>query len=271
MSYTHLPFPQYFIDTSNDFTRTGKAARQIDYQAIQYPCRNRLHRLLGLQHEVNFEIHYEPERDVIQLNFQKTFGFTDWFANVVEFPADYYDAIEFEGASLQLRVHRGWAEMYLAAKRVIRAKWQEYHRAYPTAETEIIGWSLGSGQAMLCAQDLNFNFGLRSHVFTYGSVKPFRGSKEDAEALERYLSTVCVECWNFADRNDVITYMPPFKRCTEISRVEVADKKRSFWRLLNPWRYHTHYDMDALYQQLGGNDGQNEKGARRPEKQKPEI
>jgi hypothetical protein len=247
MNYHRLPFPQYFIDTSNDFTHTGKAARQIDYQAIRYPCQNRLHRLLGLEHEVNFELHYEPERDVIQLNFQKTLGFTDWFANIVEFPADYYDAIEFEGRPLQLRVHRGWGEMYLAAKRAIRVQWLALHEAHPEAETEIIGWSLGSGQAMLCAQDLNYNYGLHPHVYTYGSVKPFRGSKDDAEALGRYLAGLCMECWNFADHNDIVTYMPPFRRWTDLRRVTVHSKKLRIWRLLNPQRYHTCYDDEALY------------------------
>ena len=249
MSYKHLSFAQYFLDTSEDFNHTGQPIHALNYQSISYPCTGKLHRLLGREHEVNYAFLYDEARDVIQIHFEKTMGFTDWFANF-EFAAEYYDAIEFEGAPLQLRVHRGWAEMYLAAKRVIRAEWQRLHEAHPTAETEILGWSLGSGQAMLCAQDLNYNFGLQPRVFTYGSVKSFRARPEEEAVLGRYLASLCTECWNFADNNDIVTDMPPFRGCTDIRRVGVSTKKRRFWRLMNPWKYHAYYDKSELYRGL---------------------
>lgn len=250
MAYRRLPFAQYFVNTSEDFNHTGRSSRGLTYTAISYPCTHSFLHAMGMRHEVNFEIHYEPDRNVIQINFQKTCGFTDWFANVAEFAAEYYDAIDFEGKPLQLRVHAGWAEMYLAVKRVIREQWQRFHQRWPEAETEIIGWSLGSGQAMLCAQDLYFNYGLKAHVFTFGSVRPFQGDGSNDAELERYLSTVCAECWNFCDVNDVVTYMPPFKSYMAIRRVELAQSERNPLRLANPWRYHTCYDDERLYQRL---------------------
>ena len=246
MAYRRLPYAQYFIDTSRDYNNTGRTLSVPEYRALSYPCTGRLRRLLGIRHEVNFAFSYDAERDVIRVDFERTMGFTDWFANL-EFPADYYDAIEFEGKPLQLRVHRGWAEMYLAAKRTVRAEWLALHTEHPEAETEIVGWSLGSGQAMLCAQDLNYNYGLRARVFTFGSVKPFRCEKGGAEPLARYLRSVYRECRNFADVNDIITYMPPFRGCTDLRRTRVQSKKRSLFRLLNPWRYHTGYDDPGLY------------------------
>ena len=250
MGYKRLPFEQYFINSSEDYNRTGKTTRGLTYTGLEYPCKGLLHRLAGIRHEVNFEIHYEPDRDAIQINFEKTMGASDWFANVVESGSEYYDAISFEGKPLQLRVHTGWAEMYLAAKRVIRRQWQLCHDRHPAAETEIIGWSLGSGQAMLCAQDLNYNFGLRSHVFTYGSVRPFQGDGENDESLRRYLDTLCAECWNFSDVNDVISYMPPFKHWMAIRRVDVETEDRTALRLMNPWKYHAYYDDPALYEKF---------------------
>lgn len=249
MAYQRLPLEQYFIDTANDPKRCGTPTCPPDYRSIRYPCGGKLSHLLGMHHDVNYAIGYVPERDVIQIHFQKTCGLTDWFANF-EFEANYYDAIEFEGKPLQLRVHRGWAEMYLAAKRQIRAQWQALHEAHPTAETEIVGWSLGSGQAILCAQDLNYNYGLRARLITYGSVKPFRARAGEAELLAGYLRSVCASCENFADRNDIVTYMPPFRGCTDIRRVWVSSQKRSLLRLMNPRRYHTHYDDPALYRDL---------------------
>ena len=110
MEYRRLPFEQYFINTSEDYNHRGTVSYPVRYTAVGYST-TWLQRLLGIRHEVNYEIHYEEDRNVIQLNFQRTVGFSDWVANVGEFSVKYYDAIEFEGEPLQLRVHRGWGEM----------------------------------------------------------------------------------------------------------------------------------------------------------------
>ena len=66
--------------------------------------------------------------------------------------------------------------------------------------------------------------------------------------MRRYLDSLCAECWNFADVNDIVTYMPPFRGFAMIRRVEVGKNlRRSLFRLLNPRRYHTHYDRPELY------------------------
>ena len=247
MDYQRLPFAQYFINTSEDHNDTGKASYQVMYSAVGYE-RGGLASALHIRHEVNYEIHYEMDRDVIQLNFQKTVGFSDWFANIVEFSSKYYDAITFQGKPLQLRVHHGWGDMYKSIKRDVRAQWQTLHEEHPSAETEILGWSLGSGQAILCAQDLNYNFGLKPHLFTFGSVRPFRSVKSNDKRMRKYLEGLCQECWNFADVNDIVTYMPPFRGFMMIRRVEVAQRPKRWWRLLNAVRYHTKYDKLELYQ-----------------------
>ncbi len=252
MEYKRLPFGQYFINTSEDYNKTGRKTFDIIYDSISY-CYGGLAKALGLRHEVNYEIHYEPERNVIQLNFQRTVGFTDWFANIVEFSSKYYDAIDFEGSPLQLRVHHGWGNMYRSIKRDVRARWSALHEQYPDAETEIIGWSLGSGQAILCCQDLNYNFGLKPHLITFGSVRPFKSKKADSVRMKRYLDSQCVECWNFADINDIVTYMPPFRGFMMIRRVEIGKReRRSLFRLLRPFKYHTRYDDFSLYSDFSG-------------------
>jgi len=247
MGYRRLPFEQYFINTSEDFNKTGLATYGVTYSAVRYSS-GALEKELGIRRELNYEIHYEPDRDVIQLNFQGSIGVMDWVANLFEFAGKYYDAIEFEGEPLQLRAHRGWGDMYRAAKTVIREEWRKLHDRHPSAETEILGWSLGAGMAILCCQDLNYNFGLRPHLFTFGSVRPFRSVPSNAERMRRYLDTLCRECWNFADINDIVTYMPPFRGFMMIRRVEVAESpRRTVFRLLNPLRYHTAYDHAKLY------------------------
>lgn len=249
MSYSRLSFEQYFIDNSEDYHATGKARRKIRYKAIGYRCSS-LAGLFHYMHEVNYEIFYDAQRNVIQLNFQKTNGKSDWFANIAEFADRYYDSIDFEGQKLQLRVHHGWGEMYKTIKYEVREAWLSLHELHPEAETEIIGWSLGSGQAMLCAQDLNYNFGLKPYLYTYGSVRPFRYTRANKALTQRYLSRLCKDCRNFAVNNDIVTYMPPFFGFTMPKRVELVRDKRTLRRLLNPNYYHTIYDESALYDHL---------------------
>ena len=247
MSYRRLPFDEYFVITSEDFNHTGREVRKLDYIAFQYKS-GRLSKLLGIMHEVNYEMHYEREREAIQINFQRTVGFSDWFANVFESSGKYYDAIDFEGEKLQLRVHHGWANMYRAIKWQIREGWQALHEEHPEAETEIIGWSLGSGIACLCAQDLNFNFGLKPFLYTYGTVRPFKSTRKNRTQMRRYLSGLCKRVYNFADVNDLITYMPPFRGFMMIGRVDLGGNlRRTLPRLLHPLLYHTHYDRPELY------------------------
>ena len=252
MQYRRLPYEEYFINTSEDYTHTGRATYPVKYLAVKYNT-TRLGKLLGLAHEVNYEIHYEPERDVIQMNFQRTFGMTDWVANVFEFASRYYRAIEFEGEPLQLRVHHGWGNMYLAIKQEVREQWAALHEAHPEAATEILGWSLGSAIACLCCQDLNYNFGVKPYLYPFGSVRPFKCTPLNRKRMQQYLSTLYTDCANFADINDLITYMPPFRGFTMIHRVKVGtDLPRTLFRLLHPVLYHVHYDQPELYRKLAG-------------------
>ena len=185
------------------------------------------------------------------MHFQRTIGARDWFANIFEFSSRYYSAIEFEGEPLQLRVHHGWAGMYLAIKHTVRERWQTLHEAHPDAATEILGWSLGSGIACLCCQDLNYNFGVRPYLYTFGSVRPFKYTRKNRDRMRRYLASLCTDCENFADVNDLISYLPPFRGFTMIRRVDVGtERKRSLFRLLHPLRYHVRYDRPELYRKF---------------------
>ena len=261
MSYQRLPYEEYFINTSEDYTHTGRVTYPVHYIAVKYNT-TKLGKLLGLSHEVNYEIHYEPERDVIQMHFQRTLDTMDWVANIFEFASRYYHAIEFEGEQLQLRVHHGWGNMYRAIKHAVREQWDALHKAHPTAVTEILGWSLGSGIASLCCQDLNYNFGIKPYLYTFGSVRPFKCTPLNKKRMRAYLATLYTDCENFADVNDLISYMPPFRGFTMIRRVNVGtDQKRSFFRLIHPLRYHVHYDLPELYRKLQGKTAEEKAGA----------
>ena len=249
MSYRHLPYEEYFLNTGRDYNQTGRSTCEVEYVPVRYNT-DGLAKLFGIEHESNYAVIYDGERDVIQLHFQWTVGFRDWFANIFEFSSKYYDAIPYKKGMLQLRVHHGWGDMYRAIKHQVRDGWKELKARHPYAETEIIGWSLGSAIAILCAQDLNYNFKLRPRLYTYGSVKPFKYVRRNRKQMLEYLSGLCKTCMNFADINDIVTYMPPFRGFTAIRTVPLALEKRTLRRLLDPYKYHTHYDRPELYEGL---------------------
>lgn len=246
MDYKRLRFPQYFIDNSNDYNKTNSARRPINYKSVKYKCNDYEHKL-NVHHEMNYEIFYEADRNVIQINFEKTNGKSDWFANIAEFSSKYYDSIMFENQKLQLRAHHGWAEMYKSIKKEIREEWKNLITQHPDAVTEIIGWSLGSSQAMLCAQDLNYNFGVKPYLYTFGSVRPFRYTPFNKNLMKKYLLSTCEKCFNFSDINDIVTYMPFFYGFTNINTIRVCRDKFSIARLFNPNLYHCSYDNPELY------------------------
>ena len=238
MEYKRLPFPQYFIDTSDDFNNTGKARYEIKYDQVMYKYKNKWVC-------ADWEMHYEADRDVIQINFEQTDSKVDWFVNFM-FVQKYYDSFEDSGDKITLRVHNGWAAMYKAMKHRIRNKLDYYLQLHPTAEVEIIGWSLGSGQAMLCAQDLYHNFGIRSYLYTYGSVNPYKTNIFNRRKIKRYLNRCCKAIYNFSDKSDIVTYLP-FRIWGFIKPKRVNVGSFCIFKLFNPNKYHTHYDDPSLY------------------------
>ena len=240
--YERLRFEQYFIDTSNDYNQSMKARMKIKYEDIKYTYKGKLC-------HANFEVHYEADRNVIQVHFEETNGAKDWFVNFM-FVQKYYDSFISMHQKITLKVHNGWATMYKAMKHRVRQKVEMYLQMHPSAEVEIIGWSLGSGQAMLCAQDLNYNLGIRPHLFTFGSVNPFKTNIFNRKKIRNYLRDCCKEVYNFADRSDIVTYLP-FRLFgfIKIKRVNIEGRLKLLG-LFNPNLYHTHYDEAKLYRKI---------------------
>lgn len=239
--YERLNFAQYFIDTSDDYNNTGKVRFYIKYKSKPFKYKHKTC-------YSNWEVHYEGDRDVIQVNFEQTHGMRDWFVNFM-FIEKYYGKFKYKSKNIQLRVHNGWAKMYKNIKNEVRDEVCALLHLHPNAEVEVIGWSLGSGQAMLCTQDLFYNFGIKSHLFTYGSVNPFKTNIFNRKRTKKYLRDCCKEVYNFSDLSDIVSYVPfRFWGFIKIKRVNLG--WFNFFGLFNPWKYHTHYDEDKLYKKI---------------------
>ena len=178
-------------------------------------------------------------RRVIQVYFKETCDRSEWRANF-EFASKYYDRFEYEGKMIQLKTATGWGDMYSCVKWKVRnsvkALLDKYGAIKP--EVEIIGWSLGSALAQLCCQDLYFNFGVKSHVFTFGSVKPWCHANKH---VKKYLSECYKECYNFGDHNDIVTYMVCLPTYIKMREVKLKQDKFCLFKLFKPGKYHTEY------------------------------
>jgi hypothetical protein len=140
--------------------------------------------------------------------------------------------------------------MYKVMKDFVRNEVTDLLNIHKEAEIEVIGWSLGSGQAMLCAQDLNYNFGIKAHLYTYGSVNLFKTNIFNRRKTLKYLRSTVKDYHIFCNRNDIVTYVVPrFLGFIKICRTNVKGKF-NFFGLFNPLKYHMHYDEEAIYERI---------------------
>jgi hypothetical protein len=165
----------------------------------------------------------------------------DWLTNF-DFSSKLYDKFTFESKLIQLKVHRGWGNMWLACQQDIRAKVADLMAKHPKCFIEIFGWSLGSALAQLAAEDIYFKFGVKPYLYTYGSVKPFYGKD-----TYNFVKNCCTEAYNFYDHCDIVGYMVPFFGWKAINHCKVKLEKFSFIKLFKPHTYHTKYDVCGQY------------------------
>lgn len=234
MEYKRLPFQDYFTICSQNYCKIETNLKLAEYKTIEYTHKD--HR-----HDVQYQVRYDEERNVIQCIFQQTNSESDWKANF-EFPTSIYDKIVFNGKKIQLKAATGWGEMWLACQDEVRKEVKLLLWAHSFAEIEVFGWSLGSALAQLCAEDIFFKFGRKCHLFTFGSVKPFFGRE-----TYNYVKQSCYEAYNFYDHNDIVGYMVPLFGYRAINHYKVKQDLFMIHRLFNPYKYHTEYYKEELY------------------------
>lgn len=234
MDYKRLNFEDYFTICSGNWNKLNTNLKIAKYERIPYNYK-------GKDYSVEYQVRFDEERNCIQIILQQTSGKMDWYANF-DFPAKIYDKFTFENKLIQLRVHRGWGNMWLACQQTIRAKVSALLEKYPNCFIEIFGWSLGSGLAQLAAEDIYFKYGIKPYLYTYGSVKPFFGTD-----TYNFVKSCCTEAYNFYDHCDIVGYMVPFFGWRAINHCKVELEEFSVAKLFNPAVYHTKYDTSGQY------------------------
>ena len=241
-NYKKLRYEQYFTDTSGDVNHTGKARFQIEYESINYVYN-------GVLTHANYCVRYDDKRNVIEVHFEGTKDVPDWVTNLL-FQPKYYESFLWKDKKITLKVHKSWAAMYKVMKDFVRSKVTNLLEQHKTAEVEVIGWSLGSAMAMLCSQDLNYNFGIEAHLFTFGSVNPFKMNIFNKGRTIKYLRSCCKSYHIFCNRNDIVTYLvPKLFGFRKLSRINVRGKF-NFFGLFNVAKNHFIYDRPELYSRI---------------------
>ena len=234
MEYKRLNFEDYFTICSENWNNLETNLRIAKYTSVPYEYK-------GKTFYANYQVRLDGPRHCIQILFQQTYEKSDWLVNF-DFPKKIYDEFTFDGQVIQLKAHGGWVTMWLVLQDIIRDKVKALLDKHPDYYIEIFGWSLGSGIAQLCAEDIYFKFNKKPYLYTYGSVKPFFGKK-----TYNYVKTCCEACYNFYDHCDIVGYMVPFLGWRAIKHVKVKLERFCITKLFNPMKYHTKYDTKGLY------------------------
>lgn len=234
MTYRRLSFEDYFTICSQNWNNKETKLNLAKYSKIPYSYK-------GKDYSVEYQVRYDESRKCLQVIFQQTRDKMDWVANF-NFPSKIYDKFTFEGKLIQLQVHRGWGNMWLACQDAVRQEIKKILTEQSICDVEVFGWSLGSGLAQLCAEDIYFKFGIKPYLYTYGSVKPFYGTD-----TYKFVKSCCKEAYNFYDHCDIVGYMVPFFGWKAINHCKVKLEKFSFFKLFKPRIYHASYDTPGQY------------------------
>lgn len=234
MKYIRLNFEDYFTICSSNYNKIETILEVAKYDKIDYEYK-------GSTYTVNYQVRFDEARNCIQVIMQQTSGEMDWKANF-DFPSKIYDKFTFEGKLIQLKVHRGWGNMWLVCQQQIRSEIKALLDAHPDCYVEVLGWSLGSALAQLAAEDIYFKFGIKPYLYTYGSVKPFYGSD-----TYNFVKSCCAAAYNFYDHCDIVGYMVPFPGWKAINHCKVKLEPFSIIKLFKPKIYHTQYQVADQY------------------------
>ena len=112
MDYKRLNFEDYFTICSENWNRRKTDVQVAKYESIPYEYR-------GKTYCVDFQVRFDEPRNCIQVIFEQTDSKSDWRVNF-NFHSKLYDKFTFEGKLIQLKVHRGWGNMWLVCQTTIR-------------------------------------------------------------------------------------------------------------------------------------------------------
>lgn len=164
---------------------------------------------------------YEEE-NIVYILFQETTGVFDWIQNFSFTKRKYGD----------LKFHHGFYELY----DLMRDDVIQYVKNIPSYKKLVVaGWSQGAAIAQIAVQDIYYHTGKKSLLISFGAPMAIYGKKTRDACRE-----AITEAYEYCNKNDIVTYQPPFPSWYHINRVNVG--KFNIIRLFKPTIYHCNYD-----------------------------
>lgn len=186
--------------------------------------------------DVDWKIYADEYEKIIHLVYKYSDSKTDWKNNFI-FRFNYYLR-----DNVKMLVASGWAEAYHSARGVILdALFEEFEKYDEKYKVEIDGHSYGGAVALICAEDINFTYGIKPDVVTFGAPKPFFGRK-----TVKYVKSCCGTIRQYIHVNDCVPLMPPFFGYHHCNKVRLGKICNPIC-LFNPKKWHLIYDKPELY------------------------
>lgn len=148
--------------------------------------------------DVDWKIEVDKVEKKIRLLFQGSVSKTDWRINL-QFPVKPYkrQTITWFGC-------KGWVKAYKSCNDIIMDAISKTINEYPKYIIEVSGHSLGGVMTIYAAEDINYRFGIKPEVITFGCPKCVFGSK-----TKKYIYNCFSSIIQYRNINDFVTYNPP--------------------------------------------------------------
>lgn len=195
--------------------------------------------------DVDYYVLQDHKDLAIYLFLAPTNSNADWKTNF-DFPVKLYK--NQEGSFL---VTRGWRNAWRSANDVIMGELIAAYNDNPQYQVTICGWSYGGAMALLAAEDWHYRMGWAvNRVVTWGAPNPLWGKKSREHFKWACGNTMRAvpHTVQYAHSGDIVPLLPPLPGYCGVDKT-ILDKKSwwKFWRIFNPWKWHTIYGEENYY------------------------
>lgn len=195
--------------------------------------------------DVDYCIQYDEKEKTLYLYLQESDEVTDWIVNFSFIP---YTAIP-DNKGQRVTFHGGYYGAWLTAESRILTDFicqigNLEVECKPVNDIVVTGWSYGGAMSLIAAYKIYRFFDIKPTVITFGAPKIIKGEKSKQAFLESVKDVK-----QYANNNDIVTHVIPWKPWTHINRIDCGTEKTTVKRLMNPKKHHCLYGDNTIYKE----------------------